>query len=131
MKKVISMVALSMLLGLTAFSASSLTRNTEGNFSVDVKYYDNFSGQFTSVWSNMKNYDADGYYGNAHVTLQEDQIGVWVNQCSANDSKLEVNETVKCSTKPDNDFEDYRTRAYYSTINGSSNTNDQVYTILS
>lgn len=131
MKKVVSLVVLSTLLGASVFSASSLTRNREANFSVGTNYYTYFSGNFTQVGSDMKNYDADGYYGNAHVSLQKKKSGSWVTICTQHDEKLKVNENIGCGFAGElMGNADYRTKAYYSTINGSSNTSKQVYTII-
>lgn len=117
-----------MIFAGTFFAAE---RNYEGNFSVKTWYNYYWNGNFDDVWAGMKNWDAAGYYGNATVRLDEKIGGSWYMTCQNNDLKLVVNETVSCTGEPLSEYGSYMTKGYYNTINGSSTTKDQVYTILS
>lgn len=113
--------------------APSLTAagSTEGNFSVQKWYQYDFQGNFNNVWASMKNYDAQGYYGNATVVLTYPKDGFYPDLCSNSDTHLAVNETVKCTGEPFADYHQYYTKGFYHSINGSTTTKDKVYTILS
>lgn len=129
MKKKICISVLAM--GFVLAPSLMATSNYQGNFSVQKLYKYPFKGNFDNVWASMKNYDAQGYYGNARVDLSYPKDGFYPDLCINNDSHLAVNETVKCTGEPFPDFHQYYTEGYYRSINGSTTTKDQVYTILS
>lgn len=127
-KIVILFIATSIIFTGAFFAAE---RDYEGNFSVKTWYHYYWNCGYDNVWAGMRNWDAAGYYGNATVRLDEKIGGSWYMTCQNNDLKLVVNETVSCTGQPLDEVAQYQTMGYYNTINGSSTTKDQVYTILS
>lgn len=129
MKKLFSVFLILAFVSVPRFMAAD---NYQGNFSVQkwYTYTFNFTNP-TSIWGSMKNYDADGYYGDAQVELAYLKDGSRVRLCSNVDTHLAVNETVRCDGNPLSGSHTYYTRGYYHSINGHTSTSDQVYTILS
>lgn len=129
MKKLFSLFLVLVFVSVPSFMAAD---NYQGNFSVRTwyKYTWTFTNP-TDVWASMKNYDADGYYGNAQVALSYPMDGFYPDLCNNTDTHLAVNETVTCHGEPFTGYHTYYSEGYYNSINGSTTTSAQVYTILS
>lgn len=108
------------------------TQSLSQNFSVKTNYRFNWNNSSSYLYasSDMKNYDADGFYGNALTRLYVANSEA-VPLCSATDTKLEVNQNIECTVSANSGVDQYQSYGYYNSINGSTTTSDQVYTILS
>lgn len=105
---------------------------TRENFSVKKKYEQNWQNKPSYYYasSDMKNYDAQGYSGDALSRLYVANSEAVV-LCSARDTDLTVNQHAKCTIRANQGVQKYQSTGYYYSIEGQTSTSKKVFTILS